>query len=68
MWSKELTELSEEYLNYTGTHLKHIKGKFGILDIDYKTNTYTISIKPGLTEKLVFNSVDDIIKSGWAVD
>jgi hypothetical protein len=39
-----------------------------VLGIDYKTNTYTISIKPGLTEKFVFNSVGDMIKSGWAVD
>jgi hypothetical protein len=34
MWSKELQELSRAYLKYTGTHVKSLNGKFGILGID----------------------------------
>jgi hypothetical protein len=36
MWSKELTELSEEYLKYDGVNVKSKNGQFGILNIDYE--------------------------------
>jgi hypothetical protein len=68
MWSKELRTLSEEYLNYDGTHVKSINGQFGVLSIDYQNELYTISIKPDFTETLTFHSVNEIIESGWAVD
>jgi hypothetical protein len=68
MWSKELIELSREYLNYNGTHVKSTNGNFGVLSIDYQNKIYTISLKPEFTENLTFNSVEDIIKSGWSVD
>jgi len=31
MWSNELIELSEEYLNYDGVNVKSQKGDFGSL-------------------------------------
>ena len=66
-WSKKLIKLSKEYLNYDGTHVKSIKGQFGILNIDNENQTFTITLK-STNQELVFNSVDDIIKSGWVVD
>jgi hypothetical protein len=68
MWSKELSKMSREYLNYNGTHVKSTNGNFGVLSIDYQNKIYTISIKPDFTENLTFHSVGDMIKSGWAVD
>jgi len=70
MWSNELIELSEEYLNYDGVNIKTQKGDFGILNIDYQNKIYKINI---LTENknnlnLTFNSVSEIISAGWAVD
>jgi len=70
MWSNELIELSEEYLNYDGVNVKSQKGDFGILNIDYKNKIYKINL---LTENknnlnLTFNSVSEIISAGWAVD
>jgi len=70
MWSEELTELSEEYLNYDGVNVKTKKGDFGILNIDYENKIYKINL---LTENknnlnLIFNSVSEIIENGWAVD
>jgi len=42
MWSEELTELSEEYLNYDGVNVKTKKGDFGILNKgDKLAGTYT---------------------------
>jgi hypothetical protein len=43
MWSKELTELSEEYLEYDGTHVKHQKGIFGILNMKIKSILFQLS-------------------------
>ena len=40
MWSNELIELSEEYLNYDGVNVKTQKGDFGILNIDYQNKIY----------------------------
>ena len=40
-WSDKLIELSEEYLNYTGTPVKSLNAQFGILTIDYEKNIYT---------------------------
>jgi hypothetical protein len=70
MWSEDLQELSEEYLASDGVNVKTQKGDFGVLNIDYKNKIYTISL---LTENirnlnLTFHSVDEVIKSGWAVD
>ena len=66
-WSDELIELSEEYLNYSGSRVKSLLGVQGILDIDYDNNIYYIRISN--SEKiLTFNSVQKIIDNGWAVD
>jgi hypothetical protein len=68
MWSKQLQEISEIYLEYDGTHVKSINGNFGILSIDKKNKIYIISIKPDFDVNLTFHSVHEIIKAGWAVD
>jgi hypothetical protein len=66
-WSDELIKLSKEYLNYDGTSVKSLNGDFGILNVDYKNNIYTIDIHDS-DQVLVFKSVDEIINAGWAVD
>jgi len=66
-WSDELIELSEEYLNYSGSRVKSLLGEQGILDIDYDNKLYYIHISN--SEKiLTFNSIQQIIDDGWAVD
>jgi hypothetical protein len=66
-WSEKLIKLSREYLQYSGTRVKSINGDFGILNIDYDKNIYTIIISNS-DQTLTFNTVDDIINSGWVVD
>jgi hypothetical protein len=66
-WSDELIELSREYLNYSGVNVKSLKAEFGILNIDYENNIYTIKLFNS-NKTLTFNSVEDIINAGWAVD
>jgi hypothetical protein len=66
-WSDELIKLSKEYLNYDGTSVKSLNGDFGILNVDYKNNGYTIDIHES-DQVLTFKSVDEIINAGWAVD
>jgi DNA-binding ferritin-like protein (Dps family) len=66
-WSDNLIELSREYLNYSGTRVKSLNGDFGLLTIDYDKNIYTITISD-TNEILLFNSVNQIINNGWAVD
>jgi hypothetical protein len=70
MWSKELIELSREYLNYDNTSVKSQSGDFGIINIDYKNKIWTIRLLTENTKNLnlIFHSIDDIIKAGWAVD
>lgn len=68
MWSKQLQELSKVYFEFDGTHCKSTSGNFGILRIDEKNQIYTISLKQDLNIDLTFNSVDEMIKAGWAVD
>ena len=66
-WSDNLIQLSKEYLNYSGTRVKSINGKFGELNIDYEKNIYTITVSNS-NFTLTFNSVEEIINSGWVVD
>jgi len=66
-WSDELIKLSKEYLNYDGISVKSLKGDFGILNIDYKNNIYTINVHNS-DQVLTFKSVDEVINAGWAVD
>ena len=68
MWSKELQKLSAIHFQYDGTHCKSSKGEFGILSIDYQNKTYTVLLKSELTQSYSFNSISEMIKSGWAVD
>ena len=68
-WSNKLIELSREYLNYTDTSVKSLKGQFGILNIDYEKKIYTIELKSkSENQTLTFHSVEEIINAGWAVD
>ena len=66
-WSDNLIQLSKEYLNYSGTRVKSLSGNFGELNIDYENNIYTISVSNS-NQTLTFNSVEEIINSGWVVD
>jgi len=66
-WSDELIELSREYLYYSGVNVKSLKPEFGILNIDYEKQIYTIKLFDS-NQTLTFKSVDDIINAGWAVD
>jgi len=67
MWSNELLELSREYLNYSGSRVKSLKGDFGELNIDYDNNIYSIIISDSDCI-LTYNSIKEIIDAGWAVD
>ena len=66
-WSDNLIKISREYLYYSGTCVKSIKGEFGELDIDYENSIYYIRIRNSEIT-LTFKSVDEIINSGWVVD
>jgi hypothetical protein len=66
-WSDNLIKLSREHLNYSGSRVKSINGDFGLLNIDYDNNIYTIIIS-GSSKTMTFNTVDEIINSGWVVD
>ena len=66
-WSDKLIELSREHLNYDGVRVKSLIPEFGVLNIDYDNQIYTISISNS-ERTLTFNSVDEIIKAGWVVD
>jgi hypothetical protein len=66
-WSEELIELSREYLNYNGVNVKSLKPEFGILNIDYEKSIYTITLRK-TNQTLTFNSVEEMINAGWAVD
>ena len=66
-WSDNLIELSREYLNYSGSRVKSSNYEFGELVIDYDKNIYYIHVSD-TGEILSFNSVNEIINSGWVVD
>ena len=68
MWSKELQELSEQYFEYDGTHVKHQTGIFGILSVNSERSLYTIMVKPDLLSKYNYKSALEAINAGWAVD
>jgi len=66
-WSEKLIELSEEYLEYSGTRVKSSKGEFGELEIDHDKKIYSINVSNS-DQILKYNSVNQIINSGWVVD
>ena len=66
-WSDKLIELSREYLNYDGIYVKSLNRQFGKLYIDYENSIYTIRLLNS-NKTFTFNSVDEIINSGWVVD
>jgi hypothetical protein len=67
MWSRKLTELSKSYFRIGGCKVKSETGKFGFLIVDNINRLYKISIFNS-DEILIFNSVDELIEAGWAVD
>jgi hypothetical protein len=67
MWSKQLTQLSKSYFHIGGCNVKSETGKFGFLIVDNINRLYKISIFNS-DETICFNSVDELIENGWAVD
>jgi hypothetical protein len=65
MWSKELTKLSRRYFETGCCCVKSENGEFGNLIIE--NQKYKISLFDS-DKNYIFNSVDEIIKAGWAVD
>ena len=65
-WSDELIELSKQYL-IRGSSVKSLNGQFGILDINYKNSIYTIYIRNSRLI-LIYNSIEEIIETGWIID
>ena len=66
-WSDELIKLSRKYLEIDGVNVKSLNAEFGILNIDYLNKKYTINFLSS-NKSIIFNSVDEIINAGWAVD
>ena len=66
-WSDKLIKLSREYLEIDGVNVKSLKAEFGILNIGYENKIYTVSFLSS-NKTITFNSVDEIINAGWAVD
>jgi hypothetical protein len=66
-WSENLINLSREYMEIDGVHLKSLDGDFGILNIDSENKLYKIQLKDS-DQVLIFNSADEMIDAGWAVD
>jgi hypothetical protein len=65
MWSKELTELSREHFEIGLCNVKNRVPKFG--ELTKNNNQFKIKLFNSEIE-LIYNSVDDILKDGWAVD
>ena len=68
MWSGELGELSRAYFEMPGVCVKSINGDFGVLEIDFERSLYRVLLRDGGKENPVYQSPDDMIKAGWAVD
>ena len=68
-WSDELIELSKTYFETSGSCLKNLNGRFGILHIDPKTKTYKVLPRDNNDAEIFeYKSVKEIIDAGWAVD
>jgi hypothetical protein len=66
MWSKELQELSREYFATGFCCVKSFyKDEFG--DLKIEDGKYIVSLKEN-NKTYTYNSVDELINSGWAVD
>jgi hypothetical protein len=65
MWSKELTELSKSYFKTGFCCVKSEDGEFG--ELAFENDKYRISVF-GSDKTYIYNSVDEIINAGWAVD
>jgi hypothetical protein len=67
MWSKDTDKLSRTYFKIGCCNVKSETGKFGFLIVDNINRLYKISLFNS-DEILIFNSVDELIENGWAVD
>lgn len=65
MWSKELTELSRQYFETGFCCVKSEQGEFG--ELSFENQIYKISLFTS-DKSYTFNSVDEILNAGWAVD
>jgi hypothetical protein len=67
MWSEKLIKLSYKLMQQSGVSVKSLNGKFGILEIKNNPTIYTLTIYD-TQEKISFESIEEMIKAGWAVD
>jgi hypothetical protein len=65
MWSKELTELSRDHFETGFCNVKNRVPEFG--ELTKENNQFKIKLFNSEIE-LMYNSIDDILKAGWAVD
>jgi hypothetical protein len=67
-WSDQLIELSRLHL-VNGVHVKSLNGGFGILNVNSERTVYQVALLDKSNETfLIFNSVNEMIEAGWAVD
>jgi hypothetical protein len=65
MWSKELIELSKEHFETGYCNVKNGVPEFG--ELTRENNQFKIKLFNSDIE-FTYNSIDDILKAGWAVD
>ncbi len=66
MWSDELKELTREMLlKMPMAMMKNIDSLYGVLIL--VDNKYVITDRTS-DDKYIFDSIDELIESGWAVD
>jgi hypothetical protein len=66
-WSEKLINLSKTYFETGFCNVKSLSGNFGYLILDDESNQYKITLFNS-NQEFIFNSVDEILKAGWAVD
>ena len=62
-----MTKLSKSYFELGGCNVKSDEGKFGFLIVDSENQLYKISLFNS-DEILIYKSVNELIRAGWAVD
>ena len=63
-WSEKLIELTKEELicGGHGIAVKNYNGQFGIISDNFNV------VNRETNEKILYNSVDELINAGWAID
>jgi hypothetical protein len=67
MWSKKLTDLSISMFEVGFCNIKSESGQFGYLTVNDQKPKYRIRLFE-YNQTLTFNSVNELIRAGWAVD